>query len=230
MYFDWARAIERNRDALTAILASLFAMLGLQASATVGRIPRSLHRAVLRLLRPAESATRRLIIIAARGLVVKPVASRPSPKGRVITRASGARTAFQLFDSRKRFDRKPRRKGPRVVPRVINVWPDPHLSPLWQRPESYAAPAPPPDDGQVDAKRLGQRLQALKLALEDLPRQAKRLVRWRMRRQAMASPKFRDPMRPGRPPGYREKPGHEVDEVLRECHALARDAERPDTS
>ncbi len=34
-------------------------------------LPRHLHRLVLRLLRPAEAATRRLIIIAARGLVVE---------------------------------------------------------------------------------------------------------------------------------------------------------------
>ena len=39
------------------------------------------HRAVLRVLRPAESAMRRLIVIAARGLVVKVVPSRPMPKG-----------------------------------------------------------------------------------------------------------------------------------------------------
>jgi hypothetical protein len=37
-------------------------------------------------------------------------------------------------------------------------------------------------------------------------------------------------MRPGRPPGYRKRVLHEVDEILRECHALAHDAERQDTS
>ena len=40
-------------------------------------LPRHLHRFVLRLLRPAEAATRRLIIIAARGLVVKIRPHRP---------------------------------------------------------------------------------------------------------------------------------------------------------
>jgi hypothetical protein len=44
-------------------------------------LPRHLHRAILRLLRPAEAATRRLIIAAARGLVVVlPPAPRPSQK------------------------------------------------------------------------------------------------------------------------------------------------------
>ena len=71
MDLDWARAIKRNSEALKGIVAELFAMLGLAGEATVSRIPQPLHRAVLRVLRPAESAVRRLIIIAARGLVVK---------------------------------------------------------------------------------------------------------------------------------------------------------------
>ena len=43
---DWARAIERNSEALNGIVAALFAMLGLGGEATVGRIPQPLHRAV----------------------------------------------------------------------------------------------------------------------------------------------------------------------------------------
>ncbi len=46
----------------------------------------------------------------------------------------------------------------------------------------------------------------------------------------MPSPKFRSPLRPGRPPGHRRKPSHLVDEVLTECHGLAWDALKPDTS
>ena len=76
---DWDRAIERNSEALKGIVAALFAMLGLQGDAAVARIPQPLHRAVLRVLRPAESAVRRLIVIAARGLVVKLAPSRPMP-------------------------------------------------------------------------------------------------------------------------------------------------------
>jgi hypothetical protein len=92
-----------------------------------------------------------------------------------------------------------------------------------------AEPGPPPD-GLVNAKRLSRRLQALRLALDDLPRQARRLARWRLRREKAKTPKFRSPLRPGRPPGYRRKPIHEVDEVLIECHGLAWDAMKPDTS
>jgi hypothetical protein len=82
----------------------------------------------------------------------------------------------------------------------------------------------------VGAERLTRRLQALKLALDDLPRQARRLARWRVRRENAKAPKFTSPLRPGRPPGYRRKPVHEVDEVLAECHGLACYAMEPDTS
>jgi hypothetical protein len=37
-------------------------------------------------------------------------------------------------------------------------------------------------------------------------------------------------MRPGRPPGYRKKSKREVHLVLDECHALAWDALKEDTS
>ena len=65
---DWDLAIKRNSEALKGIIAALFAMLGLDGTDVVGRIPHRLHRAVLRVLRPAESAVRRLIVVAARGV------------------------------------------------------------------------------------------------------------------------------------------------------------------
>jgi hypothetical protein len=77
---------------------------------------------------------------------------------------------------------------------------------------------------------LCRRLEALKLALGDLPRRAKRFVRAQARRAKVPRLQLQSPMRPGRPPGYRKKPSHEVDEVLKECHALARDVEQHDTS
>jgi hypothetical protein len=85
-------------------------------------------------------------------------------------------------------------------------------------------------DGLVNAERLGRRLQALKLALDDLPRQAKRLARWRVRRENMKSPKFKSPLRPGPPPGRRKRHIHPIDEILANCHWLAWEAEKLDTS
>jgi hypothetical protein len=82
----------------------------------------------------------------------------------------------------------------------------------------------------VNAARLSRRLQILKRALEDLPRQARRMARWRVRREAMKAPKFKSPLRPGPPPGRRKRHIHEVDEILANCHWLAWEAEKPDTS
>ena len=225
---DWARAIERNSEALVGIVAALFAMLGLSGEATVSRIPQPLHRAVLRLLRPAESAMRRLVVIAARGLMVKLVPSRPMPAG-PIGKGGRSRPAFQLFEPRKNFESLRRRTFTRNPPRIHIFGSDPRVAAMWTAPQPLADPAAP-SDGLVGAERLSRRLQALKLALDDLPRQARRLARWRLRREKVPSLKFKSPLRPGHPPGYRRKAIHEVDEVLIECHGLACDAMKPDTS
>ncbi len=231
-HLDWDLAIKRNSEALKGIIAGLFAMLELAGGITVLRIPQSLHSAVRRVLYPAESALRRLIIIAARGLVVKlasPASGlRPKPAG-AIRKGGGSRSSFQLFDTRKNFALRPRRKGPRVVPRIHFFNDDSTVTTLsFGRPP--VAKAASPSDGLVNAVPLTRRLETLKLALEDLPRQARRMARWRARREAMPSPKFRSPLRPGRPPGHRRKPTHLVDEILTECHELAWDALKPDTS
>jgi hypothetical protein len=231
-HMDWDLAIRRNSEALKGIVATLFAMLGLVGEATVSRIPPKLHCAVLRVLRPAESAVRRLVVIAARGLVVKVAPSRPMPKGLKIGKGGGNRLpAFKLFDTRKDFPelRQRRVKYAKYPPRILFLGPDSRVDDLWPRPLPVAAPVSPPD-GLVSATRITRRLQALKLALDDLPRQAKRLVRARARREKVPRLKFQSPLRPGRPPGHRKKPIHEVDDILANCHWLAWDAMKPDTS
>ena len=227
---DWDLAIKRNSEALKGIIETLFAMLGLVGAETVSRISHSLHRAVLRVLRPAESAMRRLVVIAARGLVVKPRPSRPMSKGHIIGKGGTPRPSFQLIDPRKDFPelRQPRVKYAKHPPRVLFFGDDSRLDALWPSPQP--APAPPPPDGLVNAACLTRRLHALKLALEDLPRQAKRLARWRVRRETAKTPKFKSPLRPGPPPGHRKRPIHEVDDVLANCHWLAWEALKPGTS
>ena len=75
--FDWDRAIIRNREALQRIVAALAAMTGLTDG--VETLPRHLRNAACRILRPAESAVRRLVLIAARNIEV------------VVREATGAR-------------------------------------------------------------------------------------------------------------------------------------------
>ena len=230
---DWDLAIKRNSEALKGIIEALFAMLGLDGPETVGRIPHRLHRTVLRVLRPAESAVRRLIVVAARGLVVKVAPSRPMSKGLRIGKGSGpSRPAFRLCDKRIFFPELSNRRVryAKHPPRILFLGPDSRVDDLWPRPPP--APPPPPPDGLVTAARLARRLKALKSALEDLPHQARRMARWRARREAAKAPKFKSPLRPGQPPGHRRKPTHEIDGILTECHWLAWEVMRlkPDTS
>ena len=227
---DWARAIERNSEALKGIVAALFAMLGLAGGATLARIPRSAPP------RRAERAAARRIRRAApyrhRGAgrcgeartFARPCLRGPSGTGQ------GGQPSVPPFSSsiRANASHHAAAESSRASAAHPYLRRDPRMAALWSAP-GLAAPAPPPD-GLVDAERLIRRLEALKLALEDLPGQARRLARWRARRENAPSPKFKSPLRPGRPPGYRRKPVHLVDDVLTECHGLACDAMRPDTS
>ena len=71
---DASPGIEMNRLALKRILASLVAMAGLAAGRTV--LPRSVRLAILSILRPAEAATRRLVVALAPSL---PPGALPAP-------------------------------------------------------------------------------------------------------------------------------------------------------
>src|SRR5262245_22793613 len=101
---DFDLAIERNREPLLRIIAALFAMIGLSEAGAVERLSQPIYRAVLRVLRPAEAAVLRLIIIVARDIVVKPSPLRPAPVGLTISGKGQGRVSFRLFDPRKRFD------------------------------------------------------------------------------------------------------------------------------
>jgi len=211
---DWAKAIERNREPLLRIVAALFAMIGLTETGAVGRLSRPLHRAVLGVLRPAEAAVRRLIVVAARGVVVKPSPVRTAPAGLKISGKGQGRVSFQLFDPPRRpfeWTYGPRHASPRPQPRIrfIDVAFDPR-TPLFRR-SSPVAPAPVPEkentvaDDTVNAIPLCRRLAAIKRALEDLPRQARRYARWQARPIEARRPQLSTPLRRGPPPGHRQR-------------------------
>jgi hypothetical protein len=221
---NWTRAIDINRDALTQIIAGLVALLAAQGEAL--RLPRAVYRLLQRILYPAESAVRRLIVIVARGLVVPDVSSRPMPQGLVIAGTSGARASFQLFDSRKAFgdpdDIPTPISGPRI--RFIAA-----LSPRQLFLAKFVRPREA-TCSEAETLRIRQRLSLLARALEHLPREAKRMARWQKSRAQMDRPGFIFPLRPGPPPGHHQRPREDIDEILKECHALAWMALRPDTS
>ncbi|MDQ6435905.1 hypothetical protein RB623_17755 [Mesorhizobium sp. LHD-90] len=221
-------AIDKHWEALKRLLAMLVGMAGMGDGVI---LPRHLHRAILKLLRPAESAARRLIIAAARGIVVTLPPFRPrKPKEPAIRRGPRAfmpvgpkkrpkpalrASSLSLLDPLKNPLRVRRRYVPaHALPRIRSLADDSPYRPL---------PAPPSPDDPVNASRLVLRLEALASALDDLPGQAQRFARWKARhdaarardrearvagaqnQQRREAVRFRriSPLRRGRPPGGR---------------------------
>ncbi|MGD9916125.1 MAG: hypothetical protein AB7S80_18770 [Rhizobiaceae bacterium] len=247
---DGNAAVERGREALKRILSALVSMAGLGARAAgePDTLPRLRHRAILRLLRPAESAARRLIITLGMSMQVSRKkgwpACRPARAGQragLGRSALPARTiALPLFDRMRRTG--PFRPRPSALPRItVPGWTE--RRPVRQKPA--------PDD-PIGAARLMLRLDALGRALDDMPRHARRFARWQGRfasgqardihdavpaRNSRRGRRFRRtrriwPLRMGgRPPGLPRRPTHEMHEILINAQALAWWAlERRDTS
>jgi hypothetical protein len=220
---DYALAIKRNRDQLKAIVLALFALARMRVGGSLFTLPRSTLSAIMLVLRPAESAVRRLILIAALGLKLKPkeprdfvvLGHRPDDPASAMPSGIIATRALKLFDPLKTFDPE-------------SIWDNDrstYESGCGLTVSTIAHHASF-DHQPVDATHLGQRLNALMRALDNLPAQARRLVRWQIKRDAAlkaCKPTRLSPIRPGLPPGWRQRRLHEIDEVLRECHGLAND-------
>ncbi len=250
---DWQLAIARNRDALLRIIATLYAFAGLVDGAVAGVVARPVYRMILRVLRSAEAAARRLIIIAAFGMVVAPRAARAFPAGFSPSPSADRLPAFRLIDPLKRF-------SPSAVSGLETLHPYiddeafedealdddaweldrddgaqdgfgglPRISVPGHVDPVFGVPLPPARDDAVSTAHLLRRLAALKVALNNLNGQARRLVRWRARRPLVLASRRRhvrlSPVRPGLPPGLPRRGTHEVHAVLRECHGLMRDRE-----
>jgi len=242
MIWPIERMTEHYRLALLRVVAGLFVSAGMVSDGPlVEKLPRRVRNAILLILRPAESAARRLVAMEARKLeqqkYVAPLKRTRPGKG------TGKKTGphapqFSLIDPRKFFAelhpnrckrrQKPRREqstAPQIQVRIAGFDGQPDFV-IWSEPKAL----PMPDD-DMNAVAICRRMLALKLALEDLPKQAKRYVREIAKRKA-APPgvKSRPPLRFGFPPGFRKRHIHEVDEILWECHCLIRREPKPDTS
>ena len=184
---DWDRAIEINREALERVITGLFAMAAsvLGHAWVLGRIPasmtlpRGIHAAIILILRPADSAVRRLIIIAARNIVLKlrqAGRSGPGPWAALKLRLEEERRQmFQLIDPLKQFDfdalEEEPASGPQSMAQMPRISAPGFLDPI------FPAAKPLASEDAISARLLCRRLLALRDALDDLPKQALRLVR-----------------------------------------------------
>ena len=243
-------AIECNRERLVSVVVELFAMIGLTEGAMVERVSKPVYRKVQRILRSAESALRRLIIASARDIVVEPSLKRPAPaerknSGQIESKAEGEGKPkrkrgflFNLFDRSRRPDwgiprRRKTHKRSKIQPRVRLLFDDPDPRVPWFLRPQAPAPTPTPvpekvpavDDGTVSATRLCRRILAFAEALADIPRHAMRYARWHNKPIEQRRPQRASPFRLGRPPGWRIRPTHEVDEILKNCHWLVHETQ-----
>jgi hypothetical protein len=210
---DWQLAITRNREALTVIIMALVKSLGLSKDSALTTLPILIYTRALAILRPAESAVRRLIMIAAMQLsptkfrVSKPNASHPNFASFAQSNA-GHIPPFNLIDPLKSFGE-----------------PTPDFQVLGTSyHQSLDNQDLPQTTTRISALTLNRRLLALKHALDDLPKQAKRLARWYAQRDAARQnlrPHRLSPLRPGTPVGLPKSKRSEVQELLLECHLLA---------
>jgi hypothetical protein len=235
---DWDMVIERNSERLFTVVAALVSMVRVHGGGVAAFLPRHVYSAALILLRPAESAVRRLIIIAARGLVLKltlgsgrgfPAALKE--KLRFLEKDADRVPAFCLIDPLKRFAPEDFEWGKvqeQALPRIsVPGFVDP----------VFADRFIPMRDDPIDCAALVRRIAALKEALDNLPRQARRLARWKARRELARQAAVRKPgrmslMRPGFAPGYHRSNRQEIDEILADCYHFAVEAWewKPDTS
>ncbi len=226
-------AITRNHALLLGIIAELFAMLRnvgagggpVSGSTQSFTLPRHLYAAILLILRPAESAIRRLIVIAARGIVIKFRPARPLPAGLAsfASRTGSHTPSFQLIEPLKHFDQDAWENELNAAGAMHEVLPF-NAAEAYHQATLSAQP--------INATLLFNRLRAMRHALNDLPRQARRLARWKARRDEILSSKAPckptriSPFRPGPPPGYRRKDIHPVDSILKDVHYFAVEAFR----
>lgn len=182
-----------------------------------------MHRAIGLVLRPAEAAARQLLYLLSLTLPAKPAPFRPIPADILRTGPAKTRPCFRLFDPRLRILHKEKR--PRATPRISFFGAgEVRTIDLGTPPKDVG------DDGRKECAILLRRVEALKSALDDLPRQAQRLGRTLQKRERSPRLKWRGPMRPCHPQGHRMRPLHDVDDVLRRYHFRAREALPPDSS
>ena len=245
----WGDYIELRRAGLIRLVmawTTLLRILGSEGAGGVPMLPRHARLALVRLVRPAEAAARRLIAATAtvEGLAL-PVLGPLRP--RAATATGGARRtrgapAFRLADPVPTLDAL-RRAATRTARPARRPGPGPRITFLDEtrteaaarerreamREEAARREAEARRLRAEDASALAARLRALRGALDDLPKQAKRLMRWRAAQHRLGvagRPHRVDALRGGRP---RDLPRslrarEPVHHLLDESHQIARNA------
>jgi hypothetical protein len=166
-------AIGRNQERLLGVVADLFAMIGLTEGSMVERLSKPLYRKAHRMLCSAESCVRRLIVTAARDIVVEPKPQRPAPResessGESTARDQGKKNRhgpvkrqrpllFNLFDRPRRGDwgipgRRPRKRS-KIEPRVRLLGDPPDTRHLMFRELGPKEPPPAPPARIVEEEK-----------------------------------------------------------------------------
>jgi hypothetical protein len=227
---DWQTAIDRQQSALISVIIALMNSLGLVKGGTLTTLPFNLYRKTLLIIRPAEAAVRRLIMMVAYDMELRgfnlaprsPVSGLPLKDGADMP-GEVARSAGE-GELVRRNPRDERHRQP-----SFNLI-DPLKSFTGEAPD-YSTFGINLDDETASSNRtpipaaaLGQRLLALKNALDNLQSQARRLISWyAIRNAALAQnrPHRLSPLRPGLPPYYRKRATNPAEEALLDCHTLA---------
>jgi hypothetical protein len=192
------RAIDRETQALFKVMASLSAMAGFGVERRcLAPLTRAARNAILRLLRPAEAALCRLIVMVMHDMFAR--MGREAPSFPNVRFAHGAFDALaSLFPSLPAVRSllgaqfpKPSPQSSLTGPNTLQPFDSASAPFLMRRLRDTAKPvsrfpAPPapsapvrrsPDEAVSD-RALCRRIWALRRALQTLPNQARRLARW----------------------------------------------------
>jgi hypothetical protein len=230
------KVAELEHRALQRILADLWIIAGFGGLDRRTTILRSVHRLVTRLLRPAEAAARRLILVLARGIVVTLPPARiaaPMPDN---TGPDGARPPADVTPTDQLPDEwRPDRWQPFVLAESLS-----RLLNLSVEPRPFRGIPSVRNDQEIDGSRLAHRIEALCHALDDIQAAAQRMARWQaLRKRAQERGVFcaTHPLRPGPPLDLRGRARqrlkkHELFGILESTHERAWWARNapPDTS
>ncbi|MEM0898443.1 MAG: hypothetical protein AAGI92_00650 [Pseudomonadota bacterium] len=239
--FDWTGAIDKQVRLIGRIIAFLFSAVDVNEVEGIV-IPRRVRDELFAILRPAESALRRLIFVMAMRLERPPQPIVSGVKSKATRRAGTKLANANKINSNSFTVRtRPTTQSFRLRDRRKDFG---HL--FYDEADEVALPVVSGteqiDNKPVIATNLVKRIVAIKNALDDLPREARRMrkllharQRWLVGDEKHTTVSRRiplPPLRPGLPPGARLRPPkygqirrQETEAILEEADWLARQAQ-----